>query len=275
MSNSPIQAIQPQHQIFIDGLRPLGSKTQAALYSIYVFVDTAQQIANEKDADRALADLSEFKRQTLDALEHGKNMNPVIGSFTKTIHLYSIDEECVSELFKSLTMQVTNDTYNVREYKAYIRGAGEAVGVMVLQVLCYKRAVLAHKLTPAARSLGAAICKVILVQTHGETHKRHGRMHFPDVTKNTFNQARLAQVLVDIEGDFRVARSGIPSLPHGTRTAVALVYVYYYELLRQMRHLSPTEIDAGKAKITPAKKALLAVRTLAAPMTALERGKLA
>lgn len=274
MSQSQLQAIQPEHQIYIDSLRPLGAKTRAALYSIYAFVETAQQIASDKDVDRAASELSEFKRQTGDAIELGRSTNPILSSFAQTCKTYKIDEECVDELFKSLTLQVTNDTYTVREYKAYIRGAGEAVGVMVLQVLCYKRAVLAHKLTPAGRALGAAICKVMLVQTHGETHKKHGRMHFPDVTKSTFNQARLAQVLVDIEADFRMARAGIPGLPSGTRTAVAAVYVYYYELLRQMRSLTPSQIDAGKAKITPAKRTLLMARVMLSPMSALERGKL-
>lgn len=274
MSQPQLHAIQPEHQIFIDSLRSLGAKTRAALYTIYSFVDAAQSIVSNRDADQALSELHDFRRQTDEALESGRSVNPVLKAFAQTCKTYKLDTDCVDEFFKSLTMQVTNDTYNVREYKAYIRGAGEAIGVMVLQVLCYKRAVLAHKLTPAARSLGAAICKVMLVQTHGETHKKHGRMHFPDVTKGTFNQARLAQVLVDIEADFRMARSGIPGLPSGTRTAVALVYVYYYDLLRQMRSLSPKEIDAGKAKITSGKKLLLAARTMLSPMSALERGKL-
>lgn len=274
MSQPQLQVIQPDHQIFIDSLRPLGSKTRAALYSIYAFVDMAQNVATNKDADRAMSELADFQRQTDDALESGRSSNPIVSTFAKTYAKYKIEGECVDELFKSLRMQINNSTFNAREYREYIRGAGEAVGVMSLYVLCYKRAVLAHKLTPAARSLGAAICKVSLLQSHGETHKKHGRMHFPDVTKSTFNQARLAQVLVDIEADFRVARSGIPGLPAGTKTAVAIVYVYYYEMLRQMRSLTPAGIDAGKAKISPAKKTWLAIRTYIAPMSALERGKL-
>lgn len=274
MSQPQLQAVQPEHQIFIDSLRPLGAKTRTALYSIYAFVDAAQGIANNRDADQALSELNDFRRQTDEVLESGRSSNPILKSFAATCKTYKIDTDCVDELFKSLKMQVTNDTYNVREYKAYIRGAGEAVGVMVLQVLFYKRAVLAHKLTPAARGLGAAICKVMLLQTHGETHKKHGRMHFPDVTKGTFNQARLAQVLVDIESDFRAARSGIPGLPSGTRTAVAVIYVYYYDILGQMRGLSPADIDAGKAKVTSTRKLWLATRTYLAPLSSLERGKL-
>lgn len=274
MSQPLFEAIQPSHQIIIDSLRPLGSRARKALYSIYIFVDAAQQLASNKDADQAMAELQEFQKQTEEALETGRSVNPILKDLAETCKTFKIDEECINELFKSLKMQITNSTFTAREYRDYIRGAGEAVGVMCLYVLCYKRAVLAHKLTPAARALGSAICKVSLLLSHGETHKKHGRMHFPDVTKSTFNRARLAEVLVDIEADFRIARSGIPGLPAGTKTAVSLLYVYNYELLRQMRGLTPAQIDAGKAQVSFNKKLWLAIRTYISPMTALERGKL-
>lgn len=269
-----MKVIQPSHQIYIDSLKPLGKTAQAALYSIYTFVDAAQSLASNPDADQAMSELVEFQRQTEEAIENDRSVNPILRDFAETCKTFKIDEECVNELFKSLKMQITNSTFNAREYREYVRGAGEAVGVMALYVLCYKRAVLAHKLTPAAKALGAAICKISLLQTHGETHKKHGRMHFPDITKSTFNRARLAEVLVDIEADFRTARAGIPGLPPGTKTATALVYVYYYELLRQMRQLTPAQIDAGKAHISSRKKLWLATQTYAAPMSAIERGKL-
>lgn len=274
MPKPVIQAHQSQHQIYIDSLQPLGNQARAALYSIYSFVDAAQTLASNKDADVALQELKEFQKQTEQVFETERSVNPILRDFAETCKTYKISEECVDELFKSLRLQITNSTFTTREYRDYVRGAGEAVGVMCLYVLCYKRAVLAHKLTPAARALGAAICKVSLLLSHGETHKKHGRMHFPDVTRSTFNQARLAEVLVDIEADFRTARAGIHGLPAGTKTAVSVVYVYYYELLRQMRQHTASQISAGKVHVSSRKKLWLAMRTYASPMTALERGKL-
>ena len=97
-------------------------------------------------------------------------------------------------------------------------------------------------------------------------------MYFPDVTKSTFNQARLAQVIVDIETDFRVARSAIAALPGGSRTAAAIVYIYYYDLLRQMRKLTPSQIDAGLAKISMPKKVYLVAYASIFPAAAIQRG---
>lgn len=247
-------------------------KTKAAFEAIYDYVDLAYQTANDKDQERAGRELAEIRRQTEDAIETGRHLNPIIKAFGETVRMYKIDEECIEALFESLYMDTANTTFTPNEYRKYIMGLGEAIGLMLLKVLCYKRAVLYHKLMPAGRAMGAAICKVNLLLEHGQIHKRHGRMYFPDVTKSTFNQARLAQIIVDIEADFRVVRSAVPSLPPGTKTATTIVYVYYYDLLQQMRHLTPQQIDAGQAKISSFKKYYLLARTYVWPQSALHRG---
>lgn len=258
--------------IFMDGAHWLGAKTRAALKALEVYIEMAREVANDTNGERAASELADLRRQTMDAVETGRHLNPIVKDFAEVVRTYKVEEECIDAMFASLHMDTVNTTFTPGEYRKYVTGMGEAVGLMALKVLCYKRAVVYHKLMPAGRAMGAAICKVNLINDHGRTHKRHGRMYFPDVTKSTFNQARLAQVIVDIEADFRIARSGIPGLPPGTKTAVAMVYVYYYDLLRQMRGLTPAQIDAGHAKIGPAKKYWLMVRTYISPMSALQRG---
>jgi len=246
-------------------------KIKAALEAIYDYVALAREVANDKDAKRAARDLSDLRRQTDDAIETGRHLNPIVKKFAEVVIFYKIDEECLTALFNSLLMDTTNTTFSPNEYKKYVEGLGEAVGLMALRVLCYKRAVLYHKLMPAGRAFGAAICKINLILDHGHTHKQHGRMYFPDVTKNTFNQARLAQLIVDIEADFRLVRSAIPSFPPGTKTPSTLLYVLYYDLLQQMRHQTPSQIDAGQTKIGTYKKHYLLARTYAWPQSALHR----
>lgn len=267
------QKPQAQHSdIYMDGARLLGPKTRAALNAMYVYIEMAREVANDKNGEQAASELADLRRQTEDAINSGRHLNPLIKAFADVVRTYKIEEECIQALFESLYMDTINTTFTPAEYRKYIAGMGEAVGLMVLRVLCYKRAVLYHKLMPAGRSMGAAICKVNLLNDHGRTHKRHGRMYFPDVTKSTFNQARLAQVIVDIETDFRVARSAIAALPGGSRTAAAIVYIYYYDLLRQMRKLTPSQIDAGLAKISMPKKVYLVAYASIFPAAAIQRG---
>ena len=272
MVNSSKQPEVQYGDIFKDGAGLLGAKSRTAVNAIYAYVEMARDVANDINAERASSELADLRRQSEDAIETGRHLNPIVKDFADVVRSYKIEEECISALFESLYMDTVNTTFTAGEYRKYVTGVGEAVGLMVLKVLCYKRAVVYHKLMPAGRSLGAAICKVNLINDHGRTHKRHGRMYFPDVTKGTFNQARLAQVIVDIEADFRVARSGIPGLPPGARTATALVYVYYYDLLCQMRSLTPAQIDAGKATVSTVKKLYLVARTYLSPISALQRG---
>lgn len=256
---------------FQEAIKHATSKSRVAMQAIYTYVTTLQQIVNNKDTEQAAHELGEFRRQTDDALVHGRSLNPIIKDFADAVRTYKIDMECIEALYESLYMDTTHSSYSPAEYKKYILGMGEAVGLMVLRVLCYKRAVVFHKLTPAGRALGAAICKVNLLQDHGRVHKRHGRMHFPEVTKQTFNQARLAQIIVGVEADFRVARTMMDSLPPGTKTVVAYVYLYHYNLLRQMRSLSPAQIDAGQAKISSLRGSYISFISQIAPTGAVQR----
>lgn len=261
-----------QHSdIFADSAHLLSPKTRVALQSIYDYVEMAREVANNRDGEYAARELADLRRQTDDAMSHGRHLNPIIKAFSSTVRTYKIEEECILALFESLYVDTMNTTFTAGEYRKYIEGVGEAVGLMVLRILCYKRAVLYHKLMPAGRALGAAICKVNLLNDHGRTHKRHGRMYFPDITKSTFNQARLAQIIVDVEADFRVARSGIVALPPAARKAVAVTYVYYYDLLQQMRSLSPAQIDAGTVKIGFVKRWYLILYASIAPSRAIAR----
>lgn len=272
MAQRKTQSEAQHSDIFKESTRLLGVKARSAILAIYDYIEMAREVVNDTNAERAASELADLRRQTEDAIETGRHLNPIVKGFAEAVRMYKIEEECVEALFESLYMDTVNTSFTPGEYRKYITGVGEAVGLMILKVLCYKRAVVYHKLMPAGRALGAAICKVNLLNDHGRTHKRHGRMYFPDVTKSTFNHARLAQIIVDVEADFRVARSGIPGLPPGTKTAIALIYVYYYDLLRQMRALSPAQIDAGQANIGSAKKLFLMARVYIAPMSAIQRG---
>lgn len=272
MAQTNNQSRVEHSDIFADSAHLLSPKTRTALQSIYDYVEMAREVANDTNGERAASELADLRRQTEDAIEHGRHLNPIIKAFAETVRTYKIEEECVLALFESLYMDTMNTTFTPGEYKKYIAGTGEAIGLMVLRVLCYKRAVLYQKLMPAGRAMGAAICKVNLLNDHGRTHKRHGRMYFPDITKSTFNQARLAQIIVDVETDFRVARSAIAALPPASRKAAAVSYVYYYDLLQQMRRLTPAGIDAGQAKIGLIKRYYLIAYAYLAPAAAISRG---
>lgn len=272
MAQANKQSDTQHSDIFADSAHLLTPKTRTALQAIYDYVEMSREVANDTNGVRAGSELADLRRQTEDAIEHGRHLNPIVKAFAETVRTYKIEEECLLALFESLYMDTVNTTFTPSEYRRYISGSGEAVGLMVLRVLCYKRAVLYQKLMPAGRAMGAAICKVNLLNDHGRTHKRHGRMYFPDVTKVTFNQARLAQVIVDIEADFRVARSAIAALPPASRKAAAVTYVYYYDLLRQMRRLTPKQIDAGQAKINIVKRYILIAYAYIAPAAAIHHG---
>ncbi len=272
MSSSTKTTHNTAVNIFAISAQALPAKARQAVLTIYEYVREASAIMQDKDADYALSQLGDMQRQTYEAIEHSRHLNPIIKNFATTVRTYHVDIEYIEALFSSLRMDISSDSFTQQDYRAYVEGRGEALALMVMRVLCYRRAVKFHKCTPGTRALGAAIAKIELLQAHGDMHRQRGRLPFPDITKATFNRARLAQIIVEIEADFRKARQAIADAPPGSKRALTILYSLYYELLIQMRSLSPLQIDKGQAQITNWQKYWIVMLATIRPKLALQRG---
>ncbi len=62
-------------------------------------------------------------------------MNPILNSFQTTYHKYNIDKALVNAFMKSMRVDLYKKEYLTKEeYKDYIYGSADVVGLMCLKV---------------------------------------------------------------------------------------------------------------------------------------------
>jgi len=148
------------------------------------------------------------------------------------------------------------------QYKEYIYGSAEVVGLMSLAIFCGGNAELIAQLVAPARALGSGFQKVNFLRDVQADSFGRGRMYFPGVAFDHFTDSDKLKIQQEIAAEFREAAKAIPALPHKASTAVQLALTYYEALLREIQLVSAAELLTRRVRVADSKKAALAAKVL-------------
>ena len=244
---------------FTLGIKTLDKKFHFPIYAIYGFVRFADEIVDTfHDYDKAEL-LQDFKKCTYEAIEKKISLNPVLHSFQTVVHQYGISQEYIDAFLKSMEMDLQGQRYNKNLYDEYIYGSAEVVGLMCLQVFCEGDTTLFSKLKEAARSLASAFQKVNFLRDMQSDYQERGRVYFPKVDFQTFDNDCKAAIEQDILHDFKAAYAGILQLPRSARMGVYLAYIYYLKLFKRIQHLPAARILTERVRVPDNTKLVLLV----------------
>ena len=125
------------------------------IYNIYGFVRFADEIVDSfHDYDKALL-FERFEFDLANALRDKISLNPILNAFQHSFHKYDIPLELVTAFMKSMKMDLTKDAYiTEEEYKEYIYGSADVVGLMCLKVFVKGNIDQYNDLKNSAMSLG-------------------------------------------------------------------------------------------------------------------------
>ena len=102
-----------------------------------------------------------LKRTYAHALEHKISLNPILNSFQHYSSQNNIQADLIKAFLKSMRTDLHKQTYQTeKEYKEYIYGSADVVGLMCLQVFVKGDRKVYDKLKSAAMALGSAFQKV-------------------------------------------------------------------------------------------------------------------
>lgn len=220
---------------FTLGIRTLHRKLHNPIYAIYGFVRLADEIVDTfHDFDKAKL-LQRFISDTWQAIDERISTNPILHSFQLVVHRYDIDRDLIEAFLHSMEMDLHNHSYNANGYNEYIYGSAEVVGLMCLKVFCNGDEKEYNRLKEPARKLGAAFQKVNFLRDMKSDFSERGRIYFPGVDFNFFNDTMKKQIEDEIESDFNEAYEGIKSLPSEAKFGVYVAYIYYRALLKRIR----------------------------------------
>ncbi len=234
---------------FSSAIRLLHKKLQAHIHNIYGFVRFADEIVDTFHTYDKSTLLAEFKQETYSAIKRKISLNPILHSFQLTVNYYHIDKEIIEVFFRSMELDLKKMRYDSNDYKEYIYGSAEVVGLMCLYVFCAGEIEKYENLKPFAKSLGAAFQKVNFLRDLKNDFEGLNRTYFPGCDLKNFTREDKESIEEEIERDFNHAYKGIMQLPVKARFGVYVAYKYYRTLFKKIKKLSPQTILAERIRI--------------------------
>ena len=239
---------------FSSGIRAFHKRFRYPIYAVYGFVRYADEIVDTfHNQDKAQL-IGDFQQETFKAIDQQISLNPVLHSFQLTVNRYGIDQALIAAFLRSMAMDLDKKVYSEADYKTYIHGSAETIGLMCLRVFCERDELLYQSLSPMACSLGSAFQKVNFLRDIKADYEERGRTYFPGVTFSDFTVQDKKTIENDIKADFDEAIKGIKLLPHGAKLGVYIAYHYYLQLFKKIRHTQASVLTQKRIRLSDTKK---------------------
>ncbi|SDS68666.1 phytoene/squalene synthase family protein [Gramella sp. MAR_2010_147] len=232
------------------------------IYNIYGFVRLADEIVDsfhDYDKEQLFAD---FESDLHKAIDSKISLNPILNSFQETVHKYSIQKELYSSFMDSMRLDLHKSEYlSMEEYKQYIYGSADVVGLMCLKVFVHGDEKRYKELKESAMSLGSAFQKVNFLRDLKADYEDLSRSYFPNVDLSQLNELNKEQIIKEIEEDFHKGLKGIAHLPVEAKFGVYTAYIYYRKLLQKLKRIPSLEIRKRRVRVPNYQKAGLLAKS--------------
>jgi len=228
----------------------LATSIRSDIYNIYGFVRFADEIVDTFHAYNKEELFERFETSLKNAIEDKISLNPILNSFQHTYHKYDISPDLVAAFMKSMRMDLFKDTYRTeREYKDYIYGSADVVGLMCLRVFVKGDEKKYEDLKDSAMALGSAFQKVNFLRDLKTDFEELNRSYFPNTNLMELDEISKTRIVDEIKADFDMGYSGIVKLPNEAKFGVYTAYKYYYKLLKKLESTPPLEIKNARIRV--------------------------
>ena len=242
--------------------RMLSKSIRQDIFNIYGFVRLADEIVDTFHEYPKRELLGSFEDELWKSIEDKISLNPILNSFQLTVNKYSISKDLIKSFLDSMKMDLDKKEYkSVEEYKKYIYGSADVVGLMCLKVFVGGSDKLYNELSQSAIYLGSAFQKVNFLRDLKDDSMILNRVYFPNVDMNKFDESSKLEIIKEIEVDFKNALNGITRLPKNSKFAVYIAYRYYFKLLKKLKKTSSEKIINRRIRIHNLQKLYVIVRS--------------
>ena len=228
----------------------LGTSIRSDIYNIYGFVRFADEIVDTfHDYDKTQL-FQDFEYELRRALENKISLNPILNSFQYTFHKYGIPLHLVKSFMKSMSMDLVKKDYvTTAEYKEYIYGSADVVGLMCLCVFVNGDKQKYEELKDSAMALGSAFQKVNFLRDLKADYELLERSYFPNTNLLELDEPSKKRIVEEIEADFAQGLFGIENLPADAKFGVYTAFNYYKRLLDKLKKTPPLEIKNTRIRV--------------------------
>ena len=240
----------------------LAKSIRQDIYNIYGFVRFADEIVDSFHDYNKEELFNNFENDLELALKNKISLNPILNAFQHTYHKYNIEKHMVDAFMKSMRLDLSEVKYTTdKEYKDYIYGSADVVGLMCLKVFVKGDQNQFENLKDSAMSLGSAFQKVNFLRDLKADHETLDRTYFPNTDLNNLTEEDKLFIINDIENDFKAGLNGIRLLPIEAKFGVFTAYRYYSQLLKKLKLTPALDIKNTRIRVPNYKKAELLTRS--------------
>ncbi|NNL03576.1 MAG: phytoene/squalene synthase family protein [Eudoraea sp.] len=228
----------------------LSSSIRNDIYNIYGFVRCADEIVDAfHDYDKETL-FNNFEEDLERSLVDKISLNPILNAFQHTYHKYQIPHHLVNSFMKSMRMDLNKSVYSTEaEFKEYIYGSADVVGLMCLRVFVNGNDERYEALKDSAMALGSAFQKVNFLRDLKADYEHLNRSYFPNTNLLELDEASKLRIVEEIKADFKRGYEGIVQLPNEAKFGVYTAYKYYYKLLRKLQKTPSMEIKNARIRV--------------------------
>ncbi|MBT8302042.1 MAG: phytoene/squalene synthase family protein [Maribacter sp.] len=228
----------------------LAPSIRGDIYNIYGFVRFADEIVDTFHEYPREALFNNFENELEASLNNKISLNPILNSFQHTYHKYGIPHNLVASFMKSMRMDLTKNAYKTEEeYKEYIYGSADVVGLMCLMVFVKGDKKKYDQLKVSAEALGSAFQKVNFLRDLKADFEELNRSYFPNTNLKELDEASKTRIIEEIKADFANGFTGILQLPSEAKLGVYTAYKYYYKLLAKLEKTPSEQIKNARIRV--------------------------
>ena len=230
--------------------KTLNSSIRNHIYNIYGFVRFADEIVDTFHEFPKKELLENFENNLFMALKNKISLNPILNSFQLTVNKFDIDYSLIQSFLKSMKWDLNKKKYkSQKEFKEYIYGSADVVGLMCLKVFVSGNPKKYKELVPSAMALGSAFQKVNFLRDLKDDYENLNRSYFPNIDFTNFSEESKKNIINEIKKDFDLALNGIKKLPNSSRLGVYTAYKYYLKLLHKLENTPSLKIKSTRIRI--------------------------
>ena len=228
----------------------LSESIRQDIYNIYGFVRFADEIVDTfHEYDKEVL-FNDFEKEMYKAIETKISLNPILNAFQKTVHQYNIQPELYEAFMKSMRLDLHKTDYLTdAEYKEYIYGSADVVGLMCLKVFVNGDEKKYNDLKDSAMHLGSAFQKVNFLRDLKADFEELNRTYFPNTDLRQLDEASKLKIIQEIEEDFEKGLKGILKLPVEAKFGVYTAFIYYRKLLNKLKKTPSLEIKNTRIRV--------------------------
>lgn len=228
----------------------LGPTIRQDIHNIYGFVRFADEIVDTfHDYDKRTL-LDRFEQDLAHAITDKISLNPILNSFQETVHKYNITPDMYGAFIHSMRLDLDKSVYLTdEEYKNYIYGSADVVGLMSLKVFVNGDEEKYQALKDDAMRLGSAFQKVNFLRDLKADLDFLDRSYFPNTNLKDLSETDKARLIAEIKEDFEAGLKGITRLPVEAKLGVYTAYVYYRRLLTRLERTPSAQIRHTRIRV--------------------------